>query len=358
MIEKSGQIRQVFIIFIIFVLLMSITACQNQGRKRYEAQFLRLFDTVTQIVAYRNSKEEFTGQVNQIYSDLEEYHQLYDIYHEYEGMVNMKVINDQAGQEPLEVDRRIIDLLLFAREIYQETDGKVNVALGSVLSIWHDYRERGIMDPENAEIPPIDLLKEAGRHTDIHQVIIDESASTVFLADEDMMLDVGALAKGYAVEQVSRQAFQHGFTSGLISVGGNVKILGTKDSRERPWNVGIQNPDAPSEESNLYVVYLTDKSVATSGNYQRYYTVEGKEYHHIINPETLYPAEYFTAATIVCEDSGQADALSTAIFTMSLEQGMALVESLPDTEAFWILPDGEQRFSSGFQEMLAEQTGE
>lgn len=358
MVEKSRQMRQVFIILIIFVLLLSIIACQHQEKKRYEAQFLRLFDTVTQIVAYRNSKEEFTGQVNQIYNDLEEYHQLYDIYHEYEGIVNVKVINDQAGQEPLEVDRRIIDLLLFAKEIYQKTEGRVNVALGSVLSIWHNYRERGIMDPENAKIPPIGLLKEAECHTDIHQIVIDESASTVFLADADMLLDVGAIAKGYAVEQVSRKAYQNGFTSGLISVGGNVKIMGTKDSRGKLWNVGIQNPDTPSEESNLYVVYLADKAVATSGNYQRYYTVDGKEYHHIINPDTLYPAEYFTATTIICKDSGRADALSTAIFTIPLEQGLKLVESLSDTEALWILPDGEQRFSSGFQEILAEQTGE
>ena len=344
--------RKIFTIIITCVLILNITACQGQKKKRYEAQFLTLFDTVTQIVAYMDSMEEFTKQVNQIYQDLEEYHKLYDIYNDYTGLSNIKVINENAGQQPVKVDGRIIDLLLFAKEIYKKTDGRVNIALGSVFYIWHQYRERGILDPENAELPPLNLLQEAAQHADINKVIIDETASTVFLEDPDMRLDVGAIAKGYAVEQVSQKAIGRGFISGLINVGGNVRIIGSKDSNGKPWNVGIQNPEIPSEESNLVVVYLSDRSLVTSGNYSRYYTVDGKEYHHIINPDTLYPSEYFTSITIICEDSDEADALSTAVYIMPLKQGLTLIESLPDTEAFWVLPDGEQKFSSGFQALL------
>jgi FAD:protein FMN transferase len=334
--------------------MLNLTACQGQQKKRYEAQFLLLFDTVTQIVAYMDSKEEFTEQVNQIYDDLEEYHQLYDIYNEYEGFVNIKLINDKAGEEPLKVDRRIIDLLRFAKDVYNKTNGKVNVALGSVLSIWHHYREMGTQDPDNAKLPPIDLLKEAARHTDINKVIINKQASTVFLEDPEMSLDVGAIAKGYAIEQVSQRAIKRGFTAGLISVGGNVKVIGRKSPNGEPWNVEIQNPGPSVENSNLHIVHLMDQSLVTSGNYSRYYTVNGKKYHHIINPETLYPAEYYTAITIVCEDSGEADALSTAIYNMPFQEGLKLIESLFDTEAFWVLANGEQRFSSGFRELLAE----
>ena len=341
-------------IVLVFGMILNITACQIQEKKRYEAQFLGLFDTVTQIVSYMDNKEEFSEQVNQIHDDLEEYHKLYDIYNEYPGLVNIKKINDNAGRLPMKVDRRITDLLLFAKDIYRDTNGKVNVALGPVLSIWHDYRERGAQDPENAILPPMDLLKEAAKHTDIDKMIIDEQASTVFLEDPDMRLDVGAIAKGYSVEQVSQKAKRRGFTSGLISVGGNVKIIGTKGFDGEPWNVGIQNPGSFGEKSNLYVVNLANQSLVTSGNYSRYYTVNGKEYHHIINPETLYPADYFTAITIVCEDSGEADALSTAVYNMPLQDGLRLIEILPNTEAFWLFPNEVQKFSTGFQELLAE----
>ncbi len=346
--------RRIFLIIIACVLLLNTIGCQGQEKKRYEAQFIMLFDTVTQIVSYMDSKEEFNEQVNRIYEDLEEYHKLYDTYHEYPGIVNIKTINNSAGQQPVKVEKRIIDMLLFTKEVYKKTNGRINVALGSVLSIWHEYRERGTMDPENAELPPLDLLQEKAKHTDINKMIIDEIASTVFLEDPDMRLDVGAIAKGYAVEQVSQKAIARGFTSGLISVGGNVRSIGTKDSNGKLWNVGIQNPETPNEKSNLLVVYLTDRSLVTSGNFSRYYTVDGKEYHHIINPDTLYPADYFTSITIICEDSGKADAFSTAVYIMPLKQGQALVESLPHTEAFWVLPNGEQEFSSGFQDFLVD----
>ncbi len=347
---------RIFLLIIICLFVFFMTACQKPEKKRYEAQFLSLFDTVTQIVAYMESKEQFQEHVNQIYQDLEIYHQLYDIYHTYNDIVNIKIINDSAGKEITDIDSRIIDLLLFAKDIYEKTDGRVNIALGSVLSIWHDYREKGILDPGEARLPQMDLLREAARHTDINKVVVDKGTSTVSLKDPYMSLDVGAIAKGYAVEQVSKRAIERGFTSGLISVGGNVKIIGTKDSNREGelWNVGIQNPQLPGAESNLHIVYLSDQSLVTSGNYVRYYTVDGKRYHHIIDPVTLYPADYFTAVTVVCENSGEADALATAIYNMPLEEGFSFIENQQGTEAFWVLPDGKQKFSTGFQKFLVK----
>lgn len=346
--------RKFAAIAVLLIFALTLFACGAEEEKRYEAQFLELFDTVTQIVAYTDSKEAFTEQATLIKEDMTAYHQLYDIYHDYEGVANLKTINDNAGKQPVKVDRRILDLLLFAKEAYALTGGEVNVAFGAVLSIWHEYRTEGTEDPANAKLPPYELLEAASRHTDISKIIIDEANSTVFLADPEMSLDVGAVAKGYATEQVSRRARERGFTSGLISVGGNVRILGVKGKSGKLWNVGVQNPDPESGESNLHIAYISDRSLVTSGNYIRYYTVDGKEYHHIIDPKTLYPSEYFTAVTIICEDSGMADALSTAVYNMPYEQGLALIESLPDTEAFWIMPDGEQRFSSGFRDFLAK----
>jgi thiamine biosynthesis lipoprotein len=346
LIRKTGTI----ILAIIFIL--NLTACGAGKATRYEAEFLELFDTMTKIVGYSDNKEEFTKFSQLIYDDLKRYHQLYDIYNDYNGFNNMKTINDNAGIKPVKVDRKIIDLLLFGRDWYKNTNGKVNIAYGAVLSIWHHYREAGTDDPDNAELPPMNQLREASRHTDINKMFIDQANSTVFLEDPEMSLDVGAIGKGYAAEQVSRHVMQSGYTSALISVGGNVRAIGNKADSGKSWNAGIQNPHGDSSSLKLPVVSLADDSLVTSGDYERYYTIAGKNYHHIIDPETLFPAAYFTSVTIICKDSGIADALSTSVFNMPYEQGLKLIESLPDVDALWIFKDDSIKYSSHFNDFI------
>jgi len=331
---------------------MNFAACSGPKKVRYEAEFLVLFDTVTKVVAYTSSKEEFNKYSQLIYDSLKEYHELYDIYNDYDGINNIKTINDNAGIKPVKVDKKIIDLLIFSKKGYKNTNGKMNIAFGSVLEIWHDYRTEGNDDPENAKLPPMDKLEAAKKHTDINKVIIDEVESTVFLSDPKMSLDVGAVGKGYATEQVSQIAMKNGLTSGLISVGGNVRTIGNKGESRELWNIGIQNPNKDANESMLKVAYLKDLSLVTSGDYERYYTVDGKNYHHIIDPETLFPAGYFTAVTIICKDSGFADVLSTAVFNMPFEQGLKFIDSLPDTEALWVLKNGEIKYSANFKDLI------
>lgn len=334
------------------ILALNTSACGLRKPERYEATFLQLFDTKTTIVSYTYTKEEFAGYSQLIYDSLNEYHQLYDIYNSYEDINNIKTINDQAGKAPVIVDRRIIDLLKFSKQWYEKTDGKVNVAMGSVLSIWHDYREKGMEDPNSAELPPMDMLEEAAKHTDINKVIINDEESSVYLEDPKMSLDVGAVAKGYATEQVSRIAYENGFTSGLISVGGNVRAIGAKSMDKQPWNIGIQNPETDQEQQELHILNIIDASLVTSGIYERYYTVDGRDYHHIIDPDTLFPSVEYKSISILCRDSGMADALSTAVFNMNISEGMEFVESLPDVEAFWVLSNGEFKYSENFMDYV------
>jgi len=326
-----------------------------EGEKvRYQAEFLDLFDTATQIIFYAESEEAFNEFKELVYDNLKEYHELYDIYNDYEGISNIKTINDNAGIGPVMVDGKIMELLLFSKEASGISGGKVNVAFGPVLELWHDCRQTGINDPENAELPSMEALQAASEHTDINSVIIDKEASTVFLESPEMSLDVGAVAKGYAVEKVCDLLAEKGYDNCLISVGGNVKAIGGKGEEGLPWNVGIQNPDTDAEEASLYTLELKDQALVTSGDYQRYYTVDGKKYHHIIDPETLMPSDYFRAVTIVCEDSGMADALSTAVFNLPYEEGNTLVGLIDGAEAVWILKDGSVRFSENFQSLIHE----
>ena len=332
-------------------MLFSLFGCQAAKKKeRFTAYYFEYFDTVSTIIGYAENKAAFDETCVEIEALLKEYHRLYTIYNRYEGVNNLTVVNAKTNGEHsvVQVDPKIMDLLVFAKEMYETTDGMVNVAMGSVLEIWHDYRSAGMDDPSAAELPPMEALKAAAEHTDLNRMILDEENSTVYLEDPDMSLDVGAIAKGFAVEQIAQALRQKGVTGYLLNVGGNVCAVGS--AGKKPWNVGIENPDTEDEETpHIEFLHMADQSLVTSGTYQRYYYVDGEKYHHIIDPETLMPGEGYRSVSVLSDHSGVGDAFSTALFLMDYEDGLALVEATENVEAMWVMEDGEQRYSSGFK---------
>ena len=346
--KKKSVIAAALALLLVAATLASCGKPETEPtREMFSAYSFDYFDTVTTIKGYAESKDEFDRIADGVLDELGEYHRLFTIYLSYEGLNNLRTVNQLTGGEHLTVtvDRRIIDLLLYAKEMYSLTGGKMNVAMGSVLSIWHEYRTEGIDEPENAELPPMERLRAAAEHTDINRMIIDEKASTVTLTDPKMKLDVGAIAKGYAVEMVARSLEARGVSGYIINVGGNVRTVGTKPDGSK-WTVGIEDPLGGDDYISL--VSLAGESLVTSGVYQRYYIVDGKKYHHIIDPETLMPAEGYASVSVLTKDSAQGDALSTALMCMTVEEGTALVESLDGVEAQWVFPDGTRQASSGW----------
>ena len=178
-------------------------------------------------------------------------------------------------------------------------------------------------------------------------VVVEHGADadgTVFISDPETRLDVGAVAKGWSAQRAAENA-PEGL---LISVGGNVCVTGPKTEKGDPWVVGIQNPDGGDY---LHTVCVIGGSVVTSGDYQRTYLVDGEYYHHIIDPETLMPSRYWRSVTVVCADSGIADALSTALFLLPQDEGQSLLTRY-NAEAMWLDADGGEFFSPGFQALL------
>ena len=324
------------------VLALTLTGCPA-GKKQevYDTTFLDLFDTVTVIRGRADSREDFTRTAQAVYDTLLRCHQLFDIYNDYDGLNNLKTVNDQAGAAPVKVDEDIIRLLLECREFYVVTGGRVNAAMGSVLGLWHDARAAGLADPANARVPDSAALESAAAHMDFDAVVIDEENSTVYISDPETRLDVGAVAKGWSAQRAA-EAAPEGM---LISVGGNVCVTGPKTEDGDPWVVGIQDPDGG--DGYLHTISITGGSVVTSGDYQRTYLVDGQYYHHIIDPETLMPSTYWRSVTVVCDDSGIADALSTALFLLPQDRGQALLEQY-GAEAMWVNAGGEESFSPGF----------
>ena len=349
--------KRILCILLALCLCLSLAACGEDAvekTEKFDAYSYDYFDTVTIISGYESSREEFDRVTGEALSLLGEYHRLYNVYMRYDGLNNLCTINDLVDgvHTTVTVDQKIIDLLLYAKEMYHKTGGMTNVAMGSVLKLWHDHRTVGADDPASATLPSADALAEAAKHTDINNRVIDEANRTVTLTDPQMRLDVGAVAKGYAVEQVAKWLEEQGKTGYVLNVGGNVRTIGGKPDGSG-WTVGIENPQDTSADY-VALLELRGQSLVTSGSYQRYYYVGGKRYHHIIHPDTQMPAEGFLSVSVVCNDSGLGDALSTALFCMSVEEGKALVESLPDVEAQWIAEDGGKTTSSGWNHYVKE----
>ncbi len=345
------KLRYASLILCFLLLCFPLASCTEKQTEPQVRSYFYWFDTVSSIYSYaEDSEEDFLANCEAVTAVLEEYHQLFDIYYQYSGINNLCTVNQNAGKSPVKVDIKLIDFLEYAKELYTLTNGEMNIALGAVLKPWHDCRAEA-NDGGNALLPDAEVLSEAQKHTDISCIVTDREACTVYISDPDACIDVGALGKGYATEKAAEVLRERGVSSYVLNIGGNVRCIGMRPSGDG-WITGITNPDKTSDEPFVCRVVLRDVSCVTSGNYERFYTVEGKKYHHIIDKDTLYPSEHFALVSVICADSGLADGLSTALFCMSYEEGLALVSSLEGVEVLWVTESGERYTTPGFDKLL------
>ena len=315
--------------------------------------YYNYFDTVSYIYSYAGDTDEvFSANCTEVARILMQYHQLFDIYYKYSGINNLCTINENAGGEPIEVDRELIDFLLYAKELYTLTGGEMNVMMGAILRPWHDCRTEAASNYENASIPSEEVIEEAMKHIDFSSLEIDEENQTVRITDPEASIDVGALGKGYATEKAAEYLKNANVSGYVLNIGGNIRIVGTKTDGTG-WLTGVKDPKNPYSAYASYIT-IANTSCVTSGDYERYYSVDGKRYHHIIDKDTGMPAEFFSSITIITEDSGLADALSTALFCMSYEDGRALVDSLPGVDVLWIDRDGNLMMTDGYRALITE----
>lgn len=251
-----------------------------------------------------------------------------------DGITSMYTINQEAHDHPVEVDSQVIELIRDSIEIHSINE-KFDPSQGKLTALWRDALNKADENPGSDGVLPSDSDIQASiNHLSMDGVEITDS--TVELTDEAASLDFGAIAKGYAAELAAERLKEAGLDYGLINAGGNVVLIGEKPNG-KPWKVGIQNPSG----SNSLVIYTTEQPecLVTSGDYQRYMMVDGKRYNHIIDPTTGYPAEYMRSVTVIADDSTYADGMSTALFCMPVEEGMALCEQT-GLKAVWIVDHG------------------
>lgn len=355
------QMKRRAIIWMIALLVIAgavaVCSLRSAPLQKFSSSFFGTFDTIVTVTGYAKNEAAFQKELGAVEDIFTRYHQLFDNYNTYEGINNLFVLNRDAAEAPVAVTKEMMDFLCFVQDLEgaQGTE-EVNIAMGSVLRLWHEAREVSLATPENACVPDMAALKAASAHTDFHDLVIDSENGTVFYADPELKLDFGAVAKGYTVERAAEYLASSSMPSFIINAGGNVRTGKAPADGRECWVVGVQDPDNTS--SLMDTLKVVGTSVVTSGDYQRYYMLDGKRYHHIISPSSLFPADNFRAVTVITPDSGLADFLSTRLFLLSYEEGRALIDSLPAAEALWCFPDGSLRMTDGYREISSLQREE
>lgn len=320
--------------------------------EKFDKVYYNYFDTVTSFTAYAKNEDQFNEYTDLLEEELEKYHELFNSYYDFDGVNNIKTINDNAGKGPVKVDPSIIELIEYSLDFYEKTDGKINIGLGNVINMWHDAREESIADESKAWVPTKRELEEAASHSDIKKIKIDKEKLTVEIIDPKMTIDVGAIGKGFATKKVENILREHNISTAILSVGGDDAIIGENPNKDNgKWRIAIQNPDLNANDPYSSVVAVNNTAVVTSGDYQRFYEVDGKRYHHIIDSDTLYPSDYFRSVTVILDDIALADSLSTYLFTVDLEKGKEVAKTY-GAEVLWIDKDGNQYATDGYEKLV------
>lgn len=253
-------------------------------------------------------------------------------------------VNSKAGESPVQVDSATFDVIQKGLSYSPLTNGSFDITIGPIVKLW------SIGFPE-ARVPSNDEILATLPLVDYTSVILDESNQTIFLTQKNMKIDLGSIGKGYAADEVAKVLIENGVQHALIDLGGNIYTLGNKPGGSL-WKIGVQDPFNPRGEIIGYVS-VENKSIVTSGIYERFIEEDGKQYHHLLNPHTGYPFDNEIAGvTIISDTSTDGDALSTSVFSLGIEEGLDFINSLNGIDAVFVTKDKEVYLSEGVRDIF------
>lgn len=333
--------KKIKLLLLFLIASISFSACAS-NKPNAELTLVKqeqlVLGTFGQISAYSSSEAEGNAAISKAYERITEIENLMstsieesDVYH----------INQNAGVQPVQINPSTLEVLQKGLEYFPVSKETFNIGLGSLIDLW------GI-GKDWQKIPTQQEILTAMNHIDLAELQVSEKDRTAFIKDSDMLLDLGGIAKGYAVDEAIDILRKNGIKSGLVNLGGDIYALGTKTDGT-PWRVGVNNPHV-GQDNSIIRITVSDKSVVTSGDYERFFVENDIRYHHIIDPKTGYPADSgLVSVTIVSDKSMDGDVLSTSVFILGLEEGLNLIESLPGVEAILISKDNLVYASSGIK---------
>jgi thiamine biosynthesis lipoprotein len=242
-------------------------------------------------------------------------------------------LNRDGFARAVKVSKSTYEVLQRSIEFSKLSNGAFDVTIGPLVDLWHSAQDANSL-PTDAK------LQQARSKVGYDNLILDANETSVRFAVEGMRVDLGGIAKGYAIDKAVEVMQKSGALGGMVDIGGEVRCFGLPPAGQKKWRIGLQNPDKAEDGLNagapLLVLNLTDAAVATSGHYRRFVAIGGKRYSHIIDPEKGQSSESLASVTIICPSAVDADALATAVSVMGAEKGLALIATMPATDAILI----------------------
>ncbi|MBU5595505.1 FAD:protein FMN transferase [Amphibacillus sp. MSJ-3] len=320
----------------IWIGLMTLVGCSSDQAELLESPYRDtefLLGTVVNLSIYDSDKEYVLEQAFDRIEELE------NIISDEISSTEVSEINRKAGTEPVQVSDELYYLIEKSIEYGDLSNGSFDITVGPLTNLWRI----GFSDARKPDQQEIDQVLPLIDHEKIQ---LNPEKQSVFLLEEDMQLDFGAIAKGYITDDICKLLADEGVTSAIIDLGGNIFVMGHRPTGDL-WTVGIQNPFLARGEI-VGRIKVSDQSIVTSGIYERYLEVDGTQYHHLLDPNTGYPFDNEIAGvTIVSDASIDGDALSTVVFSKGLDQGLDFIESFDGAEAIFVTKDQKIILSSG-----------
>jgi len=323
------------IMVIVVITALFISGCfdkTNSSKVYKETQFL--MDTVVEITAYGPGAEEA------VKAAFAEFQHLHALTNNFDDNSQVSKINQMAGKEKVVVDPELVKIIKFSQDVSDKLGGSFDITVGPLTKLW-GIGHKGEYVPSQAEIDKVLPL------VNYHLVEVDTTANTIYLPKAGMMLDLGAIAKGYATDQAVEVLKAKGITSALVNAGGDVRVIGNKPDG-KPWRIGIQHPRDPDGISAKLALTEWD-TMETSGDYQRFMMKDGIRYSHILDPRTGWQPREVSSVTMVNSSSTYGDVLSKPIFVLGVEKGLELLKQFPGNEAVIVTLDGKIIITPGLE---------
>lgn len=323
----------IHMVLLTMILFLSSCSLHNNSRANYISDTGICLDTFITITLYGCND---TDILNECFRIVRRYHDIYSRTSNYSELYRI----NQSHEHRISISPEMAEIITICKKYGEMTDGSFDLTIGAVSSLW-DFKAEEPSIPEQASID------EALTHVDYRKIDVIEEDGQYFLIkeDENAILELGGIAKGYIADKVKEYLLGAGVDSALIDLGGNILCVGTHLDGS-PFRIGILEPF--SENTYITTVNADDCSVVTSGSYQRYFEMDNRTYHHILNPSDGYPVENgLLSVTIIAKSSVDADALSTSCFILGVKKGMELIDSLEDIHAVFIDSDFNITYSEG-----------
>jgi len=343
---RKKSLKKILSVAISLLVVFTITGCSLIQSEYEYADEEFIMNTFISIRVYADNKEKAKEAVQKAFQEFKRIEELTNRFvqkgtAEYEKS-EINIINLAAGQSPVLVSEETFKMLSLSKKYNKELDGVFDITIGPLVDLWGFGQEKN-------NVPGIEQLKSKLDLVDSNSLILDEHRQTAYLKKTGMSLDLGAIAKGYATEKAAQVIREYGIEKAIINAGGNIYALGEKGDGI-PWKIGIQDP---RDANKIFAILnLKDQVAVTSGDYQRYFEVDGTRYHHILDPRTGKPADELMSVTVIGEDSTIADILSTSFFILGVDKSLAYINEHPGIEAVFVTKDKKIYSSVGVKDII------